>query len=258
MGPENTEEPAVSAEESEGSISRSVEHIEEIVESVGRPVENIEEPIEDSDDRESAVGGPTMEDNNDAFIFGGGHAGHEEERRDENSLSTLGFPISDLPAGTMKNIPLSAIPNFHGLSTEDPDEFLFEFDILCRSYDYVTNAQKLKLFPATLKGNALRWFMSLGSQVITTWEQMKQKFLLKYQDYCRTREKKDELFNMAQKSDESLEDYIERLQYNIQRSDHPDISKEIRKTILLRGLRDDCLNMLNMLAKGDISNESYD
>lgn len=100
--------------------------------------------------------------------------------------------------------------------------------------------------------------MSLGSQVITTWDQMKQKFLLKYQDYWWTREKKDELFNMAQKSDESLEDYIERLQYNTQRSDHPDMSKEIRKTILLRGLRDDCLNMLNMLAKGDISKESYD
>jgi hypothetical protein len=58
----------------------------------------------------------------------------------------------------MKNIPLSALPNFHGLSSEDPDEFLFEFDILCRSYDYISNAQKLKLFPATLKVNTLRWF----------------------------------------------------------------------------------------------------
>jgi hypothetical protein len=38
----------------------------------------------------------------------------------------------------MKNIPLSALPNFLGLSTEDPDEFLFEFDILCRNYDYTT------------------------------------------------------------------------------------------------------------------------
>ena len=257
VGPENIEEPAVSAGESEESASKSAEYIEEIVESVGRPVENVEEPIEDSDDRASAVGEPTMEGDNEG-LFGGRRVELEGERRDENSLSTLGFPISDLPAGTMKNIPLSALPNFHGLSTEDLDEFLFEFDILCRSYDYVTNAQKLKLFPAILKGNALRWFMSLGSRVITTWEQMKRKFLLKYQDYCRTKEKKDELFNMAQKSDESLEDYIERLQYNIQRSDHPDISKEIGKTILLRGLRDDCLNMLNMLAKGDISKESYD
>ena len=77
---------------------------------------------------------------------------------------------------------------------------------------------------------------------------MKQKFLLKYQDYCWTREKKDELFNMAQNPDENLEDYVERLQYNIQRSDHLNISKEIRKTILLRGLRDDCLDMLNTVS----------
>jgi hypothetical protein len=56
----------------------------------------------------------------------------EEEVQDENSFSTLGFPIGDFPLGTapMKNIPLSSLPNFHGLSSEDPDEFLFEFDIL--------------------------------------------------------------------------------------------------------------------------------
>ena len=61
------------------------------------------------------------------------------EGRGENSLSTLEFPIGELPRGAtpMKNIPLSALPNFHGLSSEDPDEFLFEFDILCRSYDYI-------------------------------------------------------------------------------------------------------------------------
>ena len=30
------------------------------------------------------------------------------------------------------------------------------------------------------------------------------------------------------------------------------------KTILLKGVRDDCLDMLNMLGKGDISKESYE
>jgi hypothetical protein len=83
----------------------------------------------------------------------------------------------------MKNIPLLALPNFHGLSTEDPNGFLFEFDILCRSYDHTTAAQNLKLFPATLKGNALIWFMSLGGENISTWVQMRQLFLNKYQDY---------------------------------------------------------------------------
>jgi hypothetical protein len=75
--------------------------------------------------------------------------------------------------------------------------------------------------------------MSLGEHVITSWDQMKQKFLNKYQDYCRTREKKEELFKMMQKEDENLEDFVERLQYNLQRSSHPGVSKDILKTILL-------------------------
>jgi hypothetical protein len=79
----------------------------------------------------------------------------------------------------MKNIPLSALPNFHGLSTEDPDEFPFAFDILCRSYEYTTTTQKLKLFPSTLKGNVLRWFMSLIGENISTWGQMRKHFLTK-------------------------------------------------------------------------------
>lgn len=150
-----------------------------------------------------------MEDKNDG-IFSGGRRG---EGRGENSLCTLEFPIGELPKGAtpMKNIPLLALPNFHGLSSEDTDEFLFEFDILCTSYDYVNPTQILKLFLATLKGNALRWFMSLGAHVITTWDQMKEKLLAKYQDYCRTREKREELFKMVQKKDENQEDFVGRL-----------------------------------------------
>jgi hypothetical protein len=224
--------------------------------------ETVQKPVGDIGDRASAAGEQT-EGNMDEYNE---QLHHEEqvdpegEVKDENSFSTLGFPIGDLPRGTapMKNIPLSALPNFHGLSSEDPDEFLFEFDILCRSYDYVSNATKLKLFPTTLKGNALRWFMSLGGHVITTWYQMKQKFLNKYQDYCRTREKREDLFKMMQKEDENLEDFVERLQYNLQRSSHPNVSKDILKTILLKGVRDDSLDMLKMLGKGDISKESYD
>jgi hypothetical protein len=223
--------------------------------------ETVQKPVGDIEDRVSVAGEQTEEEM-DEFNkrVHQDQVDPDDEVQDENSFSTLGFPIGDFPLGTapMKNIPLSALPNFHGLSSEDPDEFLFEFDILCRSYDYTTNAQKLKLFPSTLKGNALRWFMSLGEHVITSWDQMKHKFLNKYQDYCRTREKKEELFKMVQKEDENLEDFVERLQYNLQRSRHPDVSKDILKTILLKGVRDESLDMLNLLGKGDISKEPYD
>ena len=68
----------------------------------------------------------------------------------------------------MNNIPPSPLPHFHGKFHEDPDSFLFEFDILCRSYDYSTDAQKLRLFPFTLKDSTLRWFMGLGGNTIAS------------------------------------------------------------------------------------------
>ena len=115
----------------------------------------------------------------------------------------------------MKNIPPSALPHFHGMSSEDPDSFLFEFDILCRSYNYIRDAQKLKLFPATLKESALRWFMGLGEHTIRTWEEIRSTFLKKYQEYCRTRDSRNDIFRMQQQEDESLEDYVERFIYNL-------------------------------------------
>jgi hypothetical protein len=137
----------------------------------------VKKPVDDIEDRASAVGEQTKEtmDGYNEELHHEEQVGLEAEVNDENSFSTLGFPIGDIRRGVtpMKNIPLSALPNFHGLTSEDPDEFLFEFDILCRSYDYISNAKKLKLFPTTLKGNALRWFMNLGGHVITTWDQMK-------------------------------------------------------------------------------------
>jgi hypothetical protein len=80
----------------------------------------------------------------------------------------------------MKNIPPYALPYFHGMFRKDPNSFLFEFDILCRSYNYVNDAQKLKLFPSTLKDFALRWFMGLGEHTIRSWDDMKTTFLRKY------------------------------------------------------------------------------
>jgi hypothetical protein len=113
----------------------------------------------------------------------------EMETPKQKEPITFEFPIKETEGILqMKNIPPSALPNFRGLPSEDPDTFLFEFDILCRSYVYYSDAHKLKLFPATLKEAALRWFMGLGGNSIKTWDEMKQRFLQKYQDYCKVRD----------------------------------------------------------------------
>ena len=109
----------------------------------------------------------------------------------------------------MKAIPLQSIPTFHGMITKDPDAFLFAFGVLCRGYDYTTNPQKLKLFPSTLKGAALRWFMGPGGQTINSLDEMKTSFLKRYQDFCKTRELKDDIFKVTAKENETIEEYVE-------------------------------------------------
>jgi hypothetical protein len=173
--------------------------------------------------------------------------------------STLEYPIVDPIANApMKAIPLQNLPTFHGLISEDPDAFLFEFDVLCRGYDYTSEPQKLKLFPSTLKGAALRWFMGLGGGTINSWDGMKQAFLTKYQDYCRTRDLKDEIFQMIAKENESLEEYVERFQYNLQRSPYGTLPGEVLKATLIKGMKDEWVEMLNLMGKGDIYQETYD
>eukprot|EP00253_Pinus_taeda_P010783 PITA_10783 len=154
----------------------------------------------------------------------------------------------------MKNIPPSVLPNFYGMSTEDPDAFMFEFDILCRTYGYTDDIHKLRLFPATLKAVALKWFMGLGEQTINSWDEMRLVFLKKYQAYCRSRDSKEDVFRMAQQEDESLEEYLERFAYNLQKSKQHSLNQETIRKIFLKGVRDEYLDTLNVMGKGDISN----
>lgn len=141
---------------------------------------------------------------------------------------TFKFPIPPRGANAnLKNIPPYALPHFYGLVTEDPDTFLFEFDVLCRSYDYTTDGNCLKLFPSTLNDSALHWLMSLGEDSVIDWDTMKEKFIRKYKDYCRgSYMRGDDIFRMQQKDEESLEDYVGRFLFSLKKSQHNQLSED--------------------------------
>lgn len=66
------------------------------------------------------------------------------------------FPIRETNGDTrMKMISPSSLHHFHGLTSEDPNTFFFEFYFICRTYDYTSHEHKLKLFPSTLKDLSL-------------------------------------------------------------------------------------------------------
>jgi len=148
-------------------------------------IKSIEEPIKMAEEGHGSVRGPP----------------NQNQREEEES--TFKFPIQEPGEDhdeeiKRKNIPSSVLPNFYGMASEDPDSFLFEFDIVCRTYGYIDDAHRLRHFLATLKASALKWFMGLGEHAITSWDGMRKIFLKKYQPYCRSKDSKDDIFRTNQ------------------------------------------------------------
>jgi len=110
-----------------------------------------------------------------------------------------------------------------------------------------------------LKGAALLWFMGLGGGTINDWDQMKNYFLNKYQDSCISRELKEEIFQMVARPSETLEEYMERSQYNLQQSPYATLPlpDNVLKTTLIKRMKNQCIETLNIMVKGDIYQEYY-
>jgi len=120
----------------------------------------------------------------------------EGDNRDEGE-TTFSFPILDqAPNFTMKIIPPLVFLNFKVMHTKDPISFLFDFDILCRGYNYINDSQKLKMFMATLKYSSIRWFMALRESTIRYLDKMKSIYIKKYQDYHMARDSHNDIFKM--------------------------------------------------------------
>jgi hypothetical protein len=160
--------------------------------------------------------------------------------------STLEYSLVDMVENApMKAIPLQNLPTFHGLISEDPDVFLFESDVLCRGYDYPERSI-FTLVYGIRRGN------------YNSWNEMKQALLMKYQDYYRTRDLKDEICQMNAKENETLEEYVERFKYNLKRYSYITLPGEVLKSTLIKGMKDEWVETLNLMGKGDIYQKTYD
>lgn len=63
---------------------------------------------------------------------------------------------------------------------------------------------------------------------------------------------------MVAKFNETLEEYVERFQYNLQRSLYANMPANVLKTIMIKGMKDQWVETLNIMCKGDIYQEDYD
>jgi hypothetical protein len=65
-------------------------------------------------------------------------------------------------------------------------------------------------------------------------------------------------FFMTQRVDETLEDYVERFQFSYKHATNCKLDDESLKLVLLRGVREDLMEALDLIVAGDIYQFTYD
>ncbi|XP_074355327.1 uncharacterized protein LOC141694568 [Apium graveolens] len=121
---------------------------------------------------------------------------------------------------------------FHGNS--DPVEFLGRFNIEMDVYQ-VPDLVRCRLLAATFRKSAQQWFQKLRPGVITSWDQMKNLFLTKFQAAVRYAPSVTTLANVRQRESESLASYFKR--FNAKSTSVRGVSDEALKSFLIAGLR---------------------
>ncbi|XP_027069358.1 uncharacterized protein [Coffea arabica] len=124
------------------------------------------------------------------------------------------FPtLAENTAFKLKSGLIHLLPSFHGLSGEKPHKHVKEFEVVCSSMKppRVTEEQiRLRAFPFSLKNAAKDWLYYLPAGSITTWAQLKKKFLEKFFPAFRAASLRKEICSIKQYPGESFYEYWER------------------------------------------------
>ena len=102
---------------------------------------------------------------------------------------------------------------FRGTPLCDPHLHLMNYNQLCGSINAVgaqLDGVKLKLFPFSLRDQALEWYYSLPQNSIHSWSEMTDQFLLEFFPLSSVRKVQDDIDHFKQLEMESLHEALKR------------------------------------------------
>ncbi|CAN6560202.1 unnamed protein product [Malus baccata var. baccata] len=139
----------------------------------------------------------------------------------------------------LKSSLLHHIPKYHGLSMEDPNKHLKEFEVVCSSMTPVNvdgSILKMKAFPFSLMEKAKDWLYDLAPGTITTWESMKRAFLEKFFPTSRIILLRKKISGIQQEEGESFPTYYERFKSLVVSCPHHQMKEELLLQYFYEGL----------------------
>ncbi|GKU90818.1 hypothetical protein SLEP1_g4769 [Rubroshorea leprosula] len=172
----------------------------------------------------------------------------ERQLRDvQKSIDELKSPRShqqtlDLDSAPL-NLSITAEPYQEGFKiphletydgTKDPDEHLHTYQAIMRIQN-ANDAMMCKVFPATLKSTARRWYHKLPRHSIDSFSQLAKLFSNKFASQREIKRTATEMMQVNQKEGESLRDYMQR--FNKATLDIDNVPDTICLSALLHGLK---------------------
>ncbi|KAM1818577.1 hypothetical protein ACFX11_000359 [Malus domestica] len=153
----------------------------------------------------------------------------------------------------LKSSLLHHIPKFRGMSMEDPNKHLKEFEVVCSSMTPVNvdgSILKMKAFPFSLLEKAKDWLYELAPGTITSWESMKQAFLEKFSPTSRVILLRKRISGIQQNQGESFPTYYERFKTLVASCPQHQMKEELLLQYFYEGLLPIERQMLDASAGG--------
>ena len=130
-----------------------------------------------------------------------------------NAPSCIVLPTTSATHFELKPAIIQLLPSFYGLDREDPYMHVKDFLEICSTFkfqNFSDESVKLRLFPFSLKDKSKAWLNSLPTGSITTWDQLYNKFLLKFFPMSKTDSLRREISEFFQKDNEEFYECWER------------------------------------------------
>ncbi|CAN6720968.1 unnamed protein product [Malus baccata var. baccata] len=153
----------------------------------------------------------------------------------------------------LKSSLLHHIPKYHGLSMEEPNKHLKEFEVVCSSMTpiYVDGSiLMMKAFPFSLMDKAKDWLYELAPGTVTSWESMKRAFLEKFFPTSRVILLRKRISGIQQEEGESFPTYYERFKSIVASCPQHQIKEELLLQYFYEGLLPIEQQMLDASAGG--------
>ncbi|XP_062089712.1 uncharacterized protein LOC133796256 [Humulus lupulus] len=128
---------------------------------------------------------------------------------------------------------------FSGMPTEDPHlhlRFFIEVSDSFKLPGVTEDALRLKLFPYSLRDRARAWLNSLPSDFATTWQELVERFLMKYFPPTKNAKLRNEITSFQQLDEESLYEAWERFKELLHKCPHHGIPHCIQMETFYNGL----------------------